>query len=337
MNLRPVWNGYATAARPSLAGVLLCVLWLACAPAAAQGSDWPARSVKFIVGYPAGGGADTVARLVANALTNRLGQQFVVENRAGAGGTIGALSVVRSTPDGYTAYVAASSEITIAPATVKQLAYDPETDLAPVALLGKWPYVLVTSSGGTATTLAELIEQVKKNPGKTSFSSFGNNTINHLTGELFNLKAGLDAVHVPYQGSAPSLVGLMGGQVQYTFDSPVAVMNLVRGGKLKALAVTSSERLPGADSIPTMAEAGLPGLLSHAWIGVLMPAKTPKAVVDRLNSEINAILKSPEFLQELKSRDILPGGGAPQDMAGVIHTEIGYWRGAAKQIGVVPK
>ena len=197
---------------------------------------------------------------------------MLVENRAGAGGTIGTLSVVRAEPDGYTLLFAASSEVSIAPVTVKALAYDPEKDLQPITMLGKWPHVLTAFPGFPPNTVPELVAYVKANPRKVSYSSFGNNTANHLTGELFKAVAGIDSLHVPYKGSGPSIADLMGGQVQYTFDSPGVVLAHVRAGKLKAIAVTGSQRLPGANTIPALAESGYGAVIGGAWVGLLAPA-----------------------------------------------------------------
>jgi tripartite-type tricarboxylate transporter receptor subunit TctC len=302
-------------------------------PAGAQSAAWPERSIRLIVGYPAGGGADTVARLFAPLLSKQVGQPVVVENRAGASGSIGIAAVMQSPPDGYTLFIAASSEMTIAPA-VGKVSYDPERDLKPVALLGSWPYVLVAAPSFPPNSIAELIAYSKTNPGKLSFSSFGANSVTHLTGELFKSLTGVDAVHVAYKGSAPSIADVMGGQVQFTFDSPVSTLKLVHAGKLKALAVTSNERLKGAADIPTTREAGVPELLASAWIGLLAPANTPTAIVDRLNAEARKALESPELREAFESRIIEPGGGSPDDLGKIISSQLGQWRLTAKRIGI---
>ena len=316
-----------------LAGALCAV---AC-QAVAQPQAWPAKPVKLVVGYPPGGGADTVARLLAERLGRSLAQQVIVENRAGASGAIGALSVARAEPDGYTMLVAAISEISIAPATVKALPYDPVKELKPVVVVGKWPYVLIASPSFAPNTLAELVAYAKANPGKASFSSFGNNTINHLAGEMFKLAAGIDAVHVPYKGSGPAIIDIMGGQIQFAFDSPAVTLNLVKAGKLKALAVTGAQRLPNANTIPTTAEAGLPGFLMSAWVGVLAPARTPQSIVDRVNSDTVTALNSAEFRAALDARSILPGGGTPEEFGRQIAAEIAEWRQVAARIGITPE
>jgi len=298
---------------------------------------WPARPVKLIVAYPPGGGADLGARLLVDPLTKAFGQPVLVENRPGAGGTIGTLSVVRADPDGYTLLFAASSEVSIAPVTVKALAYDPEKDLQPITMLGKWPYVLVAYPGFPPNTLAELVAYVKTNPRRVSYSSFGNNTANHLTGEHFKAVAGIDSLHVPYKGSAPSIADLMGGQVQYTFDSPGVVLAHIKSGKLKAIAVTGSQRLPNAPTIPAMAESGYGPVLGGAWVGLLAPAKTPRPVIERVHAEVAAALRTAEMRATLEARSIQPVGDSPEEFARAIQAEMAKWREAVPRIGIKPE
>jgi tripartite-type tricarboxylate transporter receptor subunit TctC len=312
-------------------------LSLGALPASAQVSDWPSKQpIKFIVGYPAGGSADVVGRLFAEHLSKTLGQTTIIENKSGAGGTIGALSVVRADPDGYTFYVPAISEISLAPATVENLPYDPTKDFEPVAILGKWAQVLVTAPNFPPNTLKELIAYAKENPGKVSYSSFGNNTLNHLNGERFKLEAGIDTLHVPYRGSAGSIADLMGGQVQYTFDSPAVTLNLVQAGKIKAIAVAGPERIANAPDIPTTTEAGLPGFHISSWIGLLAPANTPKAIINKMNAEVNAAIKSSALRATLDKSNIVPGGGTPEEFGKQIQAEITQWRTIAPKIGIKP-
>lgn len=316
------------------AAALLC---LALSPTAtAQAPTWPARPVKLIVAYPPGGGADIGARLLVDPLTKAFGQPVLVENRAGAGGTIGTLSVVRADPDGYTLLFAASSEVSIAPVTVKALAYDPEKDLLPITMLGKWPHVLVAYPGFAPNTLPELVAYVKANPRKVSYSSFGNNTANHLTGELFKAVAGIDSLHVPYKGSGPSIADLMGGQVQYTFDSPGVVLTFVKSGKLKAIAVTGSQRLPNANTIPAMAESGYGAVIGGAWVGLLAPARTPRSIIDRVHAEVAAALQTAAMRAALEARSIQPVGDAPEEFGRFIQAELAKWKEAVPRIGIKP-
>jgi tripartite-type tricarboxylate transporter receptor subunit TctC len=310
---------------------------LALASISAAAQAWPTKPIKFVVGYPAGGGADISARLFAEHMSKRLGQPIIVENRPGAGGTIGATSVVRSDPDGYTLYVAAISEISIAPATVKDMPYDPAKDLMPVVIFGKWTQMLVTSPNLPAKNIPELVAYVKENAGKVSYSSFGNNTLNHINGERFKSVLGIDALHVPYRGSGPSLTALMGDHVQYTFDSPSTTLSLVQSGKLKAIAVAGPSRLEGAPDIPTMAEAGLPNFHIASWIGLLAPANTPQPIIDRLNKETIAVLQLPEVKEVMKKSNTEPGGGTPEEFAQRIRAEIADYRAVAAKVGIVPQ
>ncbi|HEX4327286.1 MAG TPA: tripartite tricarboxylate transporter substrate-binding protein, partial [Burkholderiales bacterium] len=267
---------------PFAQGLILLLGLALCAVAQAQ--TWPQKPVRMVVGYPPSGTTDVAGRLLAERMSRSLGQQVVVDNRAGAGGMIGALSVVHADPDGYTLLLAASPEVSIAPVTVKAMQYDPAKDLIPITLVGQVPFLLVANPAFPPNTVAELIAYAKTHRGQVNYSSFGNNTSNHLGGELFKLKTGIDATHVPYKGSGPSIIDVMAGQIQYTFDAPPAVLNQVRAGKLKALAIAAAKRLPGADSVPTMAEAGVPGFTAGTWFGLLAPAKTPRAVIERINA-----------------------------------------------------
>lgn len=303
--------------------------------ARAQSAAWPSRPLRMVVGYPAGGSTDIAARLLAERLSRRLGQQIVVENRAGAGGTVAAQSVVRAEPDGYTILMAASPEVSIAPTTMKALPYDPVKDLQPVTLVGQIPFFLVVNPGVPAQTLQEFIAYGRANPNRLNYSSFGNNTSNHLAGELFKSMARIDAQHVPYKGSGPSITDLIGGQVQYTFDGPPAVLEHVRSGRLRALGVAGTQRLASAPTVPTFAEAGLPGFSGGTWFGLLLPARTPRAIVDRLHAEAAAELAAPELRKTFADRDIVPVGNTPDEFGRFIQAEVGKWKELAARVGIV--
>ena len=320
----------------AIAGVFAVGSVMSSERAAAQSSDWPNRPIRIIVGYPAGGSADVTTRLFADPLSRALGQPIIVENRSGAGGTIGVQAVLRAEPDGYTLYGAAISEISLAPATVAALPYDPVRDLEPIAVLTRSPYILVGAPTFPPNTIKELIEYTNANSGKVSYSSFGINTLTHLAGERFKLAVGINALHIPYRGSAASISDLMGGQVQYTFDSPAVTLNLINAGKLKGIAVVSKQRLEGAPSLPTFAEAGYPDFTVTSWIGLLAPAKTPKPIIDRLNKELNTILQSEEIKTALAKSNILAGGGTPDEFRRQIQTEIAEWKELAPKIGIEP-
>ena len=314
-------------------------LLLACAlpgPGLAQ-TTWPTKPVRIVVAYPPGGSTDIAARLLAERLGKALGQQVIVDNRGGAGGTIGALSVVRADPDGYTLLLAASPEVSIAPTTLKSMSYDPVKDLQPITLVGQVPFFLVANPQFPPNTLGELIAYAKANPGKVNYSSYGNNTSNHLVGELFKATAGIDTVHVPYKGSGPSIIDLIAGQVQYTFDTPAATLAQVRAGKLKAIAVATPERLANAPGVPTMAESGLPGFIGGTWFGLLAPARTPKPIIDRLHAETAALLNGAELRRAFEERDIIPGGNTPEEFGRFIAAEVGKWKTLAARIGLQPE
>jgi tripartite-type tricarboxylate transporter receptor subunit TctC len=317
----------------------VAALLLACAlPGAGLAqSAWPTKPVRIVVAYPPGGSTDIAARLLAERLGKALGQQVIVDNRGGAGGTIGALSVVRADPDGYTLLLAASPEVSIAPTTMKAMSYDPVKDLQPITLVGQVPFFLVANPQFPPNTLGELIAYAKANPGKVNYSSYGNNTSNHLVGELFKATAGIDTVHVPYKGSGPSIIDLIAGQVQYTFDTPAATLNQVRAGKLKAIAVATPERLANAPAVPTMAESGLPGFIGGTWFGLLAPARTPKAIIDRLHAETAALLNGAELRHAFEERDIIPGGNTPEEFGRFIAAEVGKWKTLAARIGLQPE
>jgi tripartite-type tricarboxylate transporter receptor subunit TctC len=301
----------------------------------AQAGPWPARPVRIVIAYPPGGSTDVAGRLLAQQLGNRFGQQVVVENRAGAGGTLGANTVVRSDPDGYTLLLAASPEVSIAPITMKAMPYDPVRDLQPITGVGQVPFFLVVNPSVPAQTLEEFIAYARANPDKLSYSSFGNNTSNHLAGELFKSVTGTRSVHVPYRGSGPSIVDLIGGQVQYTFDTPPAVLEHVRAGKLRALAVASRQRLANAPQVPTFAEAGLPSFSGGTWFGLFAPARTPRAVIDRVNADTVALLNAPELSKAFADRGIVASPQSPEEFARFVQAEVAKWKDLAGKVGIV--
>jgi tripartite-type tricarboxylate transporter receptor subunit TctC len=303
--------------------------------AAAQSEPWPTKPIHMVIAYPPGGSTDIAGRLLAERLGRRLGQQVIVENRSGAGGTLGAASVVRAAPDGYTLLLAASPEVSIAPVIMKSLPYDPVKDLQPIALVGQVPYFLVVNPALPVTSVRELIAYAQAHPNKLNYSSFGNNTSNHLAGELFKSMAHIETVHVPYKGSGPSIVDLMGGQVQYTFDTPPAVAEQVKAGKLRALAVATPQRLPNAPDVPTVGEAGVPGFVAGTWFGLLAPAKTPRAIIDRVNAETVALLASPDLGKAFADRDITPGSGTPEAFGTFMKAEVSKWKELAAKVGIV--
>jgi tripartite-type tricarboxylate transporter receptor subunit TctC len=304
-------------------------------PAWSQGTAWPSRPVRVLIGYPPGGSTDVAGRLLAEQLGRRLGRQVLVDNRPGAGGTLATSAVVRAEPDGYTLLLAASPEVSIAPITMKTMPYDPVRDLLPITLVGQVPFFLVVNPAVPAHTLAEFIVLSKSQAGKLNYSSFGNNTSNHLAGELFKSLTGTTSLHVPYKGSGPSITDLIGGQVQYTFDTPPAVLEQVRAGRLRALAVSGHQRLPNAPQVQTFAEAGLPQFSGGTWFGLFAPAKTPRAIIDRINVEAVAALNSPELAKAFSDKSIVASPQTPEEFGRFVQNEVTKWKDLAVKVGIV--
>jgi len=304
---------------------------------AAQGGNYPDKTVRLIVAYPPGGSTDTAARLVAEHLTRSLGQPVVVENKAGAGGIIGAGYVAKATPDGYTLLFGSAAELSIAPVTRTNLPFDTLRDFEPITLVGLVPFLLVTNPSVPAKNLKELIAWIKANPGKVNYSSFGNNTTNHMVGESFKSAAGVEAAHISYKGSAPSITDLLGGQVQYTFDTITATLPHVRSGGLRAIAIALPERSTLVPDVPTLSESGLPGFTGGTWFGMLAPAGTPPVIVDKISREVAAVLKSDAMRKEFAEKGIEPGGLTPKEFGGFIKDESGRWTDLAAKIGLKPQ
>lgn len=306
-------------------------------PGVVAAQPWPERPVRFIVAYPPGGSTDTAARLIAEHLGPALKQTVVVENKAGAGGTIGAAYVANAEPDGYTLLFGSAAELSIASVTRKSVPFETLRDFKPVTLIGRVPFLLVTNAKLPPTNLKEFLAWVKANPGKVNYSSFGSNTTNHLTGEAFKAAAGIDATHVPYKGSSPSITDLLGGQVQYTFDTITATLPHVKSGGLRAIAVTLPERSALLPELPTVSESGLPGFTGGTWFGVMAPARTPTAVVERLNRELVAVLKSDAVRKSFADKGIEPAGMSTDAFAQFIGEEQARWQALAKKIGLEPQ
>ena len=303
--------------------------------AMAQTQQWPTKPVRIVTGWSPGGNADAISRLLAEDWTKRTSEAIVVDNRPGAAGTIGAQIVVRSPPDGHTILVASMSEVTVVPPmSVKLMQYDPEVDLQPVTLIGQWPLVLVINAAYPANSMAELVARAKGKSGKLNYGSTGNGTINHLTGELFKFSAGIDAVHVPYKGGAPMMTDLAGGQIDFAFDSYGSMQPLIQAGKVKPIAVTGPQRLAPMPNVPTTAEAGFPDVVTGVWIGVFVPAKTPKNVVNVLYNESLRALNTPRMRKALEDRAMQPVGNTPEEYRKLIHAETLKKREIAARVGI---
>jgi tripartite-type tricarboxylate transporter receptor subunit TctC len=302
----------------------LAVACLALLPAGAvKAADYPTRPPHIIVGYPAGGSTDIVARLIGDWLSKRLGQQFIVENRPGAGNNIATEAVTKAAPDGYT-LILVNPANTINASLYKNLNFVFLRDIDPVAGVIRVPNVMEVHPSVPAKTVAEFIAYVKANPDKVNVASSGNGTSIHLSGELFKMMTGLKMTHVPYKGSAPMLTDLLGGQVQVTFDNLPSSMPHIKAGKLRALAVTTAKRSDELPDVPTVAET-VPGYEASAFFGFGVPHGTPKEIVDRLNAEINLALKDPAILAKLKDLGGTPIPGSPADFGKLVADETAKW------------
>jgi len=291
--------------------------------AAAQAADYPTRPVRIIVGYPPGGSTDIVARLIGNWLSQRLGQQFIVENRAGAGNNIGTEAVVKAAPDGYTMLLVNPAN-TINASLYKHLNFVFLRDIDPVANVIQVPNVMEVNPSVPAKTVAEFIAYAKANPDKVNVASSGNGTSIHLSGELFKMMTGTKMTHVPYKGSAPMLTDLLAGQVQVTFDNLPSSIGHIKAGKLRALAVTTSKRSPEMPDVPTVAET-VPGYEASAFFGFGVPHGTPKEIVDKLNAEINLALKDATMLKKLADLGGIPTPGTADDFKKFLTAETAKW------------
>ncbi len=322
---------------PVAAGIFAAVSLLTVALSAggaAQAQGYPNRPVKVIVPTPPGGPVDVVGRITANYLQTALGQPFVVENRSGAGNTIGSKDAAEAAPDGYTLLFSAASGLIIAPLLHPDAGYDPLTSFDPIALVGASSSILVVNPSVPAHTVAELVAYAKANPGKINFSSGGIGVLPHLIGELFKARAGIDIVHVPYKGGGPSITDLMAGNVQMTFEATSVLLPLVQAGKLRALAVTTDKRIPQLPDVPTMIESGYPGFVTVAWTGLLAPAHTPQPIINKLNAAINTGLKTPEFEGALAKITVEPLGGTPEQFTATMKSELARWTPLVKSLGL---
>ena len=304
---------------------------LACMSAHAE---FPDRSIKIIVPYPPGGTTDLLARSLAPRLSERLKQSVVIENRAGAGGVIGSLVVAKSPADGYTLVFGTIASHAILPILQKPSPYDPVKDFAPVTLVASTPNVLLANPAVPVKSVAELLAMARSKPGTVNFGSTSLGGSPHMSGELLKATAQIDMVHIPYKGGAPMLVDLLGGQIPFAFDNLPSSMQHIRSGKVRALAVTTAKRWPGAPEIPTMAETGVPGYEASAWFGILAPGGTPKAVVDLLQQQIAAILHLPEVEKLYLEQGALPVGNTPEEFSRLISGEMQKWGRVVAQTGV---
>jgi tripartite-type tricarboxylate transporter receptor subunit TctC len=299
-------------------------------------SQYPARPVKIVVPFPAGGPTDVVTRSLADKLGSQLGQPVVVENRPGAGGAIGADFVAKSAADGYTLVMATTSTHSIGPYLAK-LAYDPEKDFTPIVWVGNATNILVVNNQLGVSSVKELIELAKKEPGKLNYATSGIGTVVHLTSEHFASMAGIRLTHVPYKGVQQSIPDLISGQVAILFDNIMTAQPHIRAGKVTALAISSAQRSALVPDVPTVAESGLPGFESVTWFGLLAPANAPRAVVERVNAEVNKALQVQEVRDRFATLGFEPAGGSPADFAAVIRRDAAKWSKVIRDANVRPE
>lgn len=293
---------------------------------------WPAKPIRMIVGFPPGGGADIVARALGAELGKSLGQSIVIDNRGGANGVIGTAELAKAAPDGHTVMLTISSHVTNA-LLYPKAPYDARKDFAPVSLVATSPFVLVVNPQLPVNSVADLIALAKAQPGKINYGSPGNGSTQHLFHVLMNLTAGIDMTHVAYKGGAPMANDLMAGHVQVGFTTPLFSQALLQQGKLRGLAVTSSKPIPQLPNVPPIGDT-LPGFEAEVWYGVIAPAGTPRAVIDKLSAEIARIVSSPAVREKLAAQAAEPVGSAPDQFAGVMDAELKTWSAVIRQTGI---
>lgn len=300
----------------------------------AQADDYPSRPIKLIVPFPPGGGNDNVARPIAAKVGELLGQTLIIENKPGAGTMIGAEAAARSAPDGYTLFLGSIGSHAVSPTLYKNVPYDPVKDFEPVTLLATAPNILVTSPQSKFSTLAQFVAAAKAAPGKYTYASPGVGTPAHLAAEIFKKQAGIDILHVPYKGGANYIPDVIAGRVDVVFDTTTSSLPFVDDGQMRALAISRSERLPEIPDVPTFAQAGYPQYRTGSWYGILVPAKTPRAIVERLNAAFREALQDPATAQRLRTLGADPAGDTPQEFAAFINGELAKYGQVIKDNGI---
>jgi tripartite-type tricarboxylate transporter receptor subunit TctC len=309
----------------------------AVAPAGAADEAWPSRPIRFVLGHSPGGNADTFARALAEPLAQRLGQPVVVENKPGGNQIIAASLTAKSAPDGYTIYLASQSSLVLNVGARKKLPYDPVKDFAPVSLVYTIPLYLVVNPQVPAKSVRELVELAKAKPNSLTFGSVGTGSSVHLATEMFKSMTGVDMLHVPYRGSGEALLDLIPGRIHLMFDGGVSSLRYVKEGKLRALGMTGVKRSPATPEIPTIAESGVPGYAATFWFGVVAPAGTSPAIVERLSKEIGAIVDEPVFKKKFWSQGVDPVSSTPAEFSKLIKDDLPKWTAIMRQAGVVPE
>ena len=315
---------------------LACAIGAAVATSAAA-QTYPAKPITLVNAFPPGGPTDVVARQIAAKLSQRLGQQVIVDNKAGAAGTIGAGAVARAEPDGYTLLFAVAANMAVAPAVLKSVPYDPVKSFAAVVEVARGPYVLMVHPSVPAKDVAEFVAYARKNPGKLNYGSPGQGSVHHLVTEMLKQSTGIDLVHVPYKGSAPAYTAIMAGEIQVLVDGMPAPLPHLRSGKMRPLGVTGDKRLGVLPEVPSFAEQGVTGVDAQFWWGIVAPAGTPPTVVARLNAEITQVLKDPEIRATFEKQNIDPSPGTPEAFGALVATERARWAEVVARAGIKPE
>lgn len=320
-------------AKYSLLRLLCAVCLVLGVNAHALAQSFPAKPLRLIVPFPPGGGSDVVGRILAQKLSERLAQQVVVENRAGAGGSIGTEAAVRSAPDGYTMVLASTSEIAVNPAIYSRLSYDTLKDLAPVAMVASTPMVVIVSPALPVKNIGELIAAAKAKPGEINVASAGNGSFTHLASELFRSMTGVTWTHVPYKGAPPAITDLASGRAQVMFSTLPAAMGAIRGNLVRPIAVSSPARASALPDVPTVIESGVPGYEPAYWYGVFVPAGTPADALGKLADAVVASVKSPDVVASLANQGASPARMTPEQFAGYVKAEVAKWGKVVKDAG----
>jgi len=311
--------------------IRLLIAWLAAAALPAMAQDYPSKPIRIIIGYSAGGGNDIIVRVMTPEMSKSLGQPVIVENKPGAQSIIAAEYSAKQPPDGYTIFMGPSGPMTINPATYSKLPYDPVRDFTPVSMISTFPLIAVVSASGPKT-MKELIDYAKANPGKVNYSSSAG--IFQISTELFKQRTGTDFVMIPYKGSGESVQAVIGGQVTLTLVDPPPASGPIKAGTVRALAVTAAKRHPGFPDVPTMAEAGVPNMEVPVWTAFFLPAKTPPAIVARLQKEVARVVHTPEVRERFAAMGIEPVGGTSEELGRQVASDIAKWKAVAKAANI---
>lgn len=315
--------------------LVAATLLIACLVAgSASAQDYPTRPVTVIVAQPPGGGTDIIARIIAQQLSVQLGEPFVVENRAGAGTVVGTAAAANSAPDGYTLLTGLSANMAVNPSLFAHLSYDPIRDFTPVGMLAEFPFVVVVNKDFPAHSIKDLIEMAKAKPGEINFASGGNGTGQHLSTELFELLANIKITHVPYRGAAPAYTDIMSGQTPVFFDNLASALGQIKGGTVRALAVTGKERSPLLPDVPTVAELGLPDYVYYVWFGLWAPKNTPQPIVEKLYAQIQKALADPAVKERIAEDFGVPMTMPLADIQPFVQSEIAKWADVVKRAGI---